>query len=122
MTIRTKTIQWNESRTSCSPYNTNFWLPFICGKKPCIIGKTKRTSLHSLSLVFNASQYFGMEESNTRIPQINPIAPTVIHHSFFLCCQFPREFSNVNVGSIFLESVDLFQAYEILLFKTDDMS
>ena len=33
-------------------------------KKPCIIGKTKRTSLHSLSLIFNASQYFGMEESN----------------------------------------------------------
>ena len=24
MTIRTKIIQWNESRTSCSPYNTNF--------------------------------------------------------------------------------------------------
>ena len=32
MTIRTKIIQWNESRTSCSPYNTNFWLPCICGK------------------------------------------------------------------------------------------
>ena len=64
MTIRTKIIQWNESRTSCSPYNTNFWLPCICGKKPCIIGKTKKTSLHLLSLVFNASQYFGMEESN----------------------------------------------------------
>ena len=64
MTIRTKIIQWNESRTSCSPYNTNFWLPCICGKKPCIIGKTERIPLHLLSLVFNASQYFGMEESN----------------------------------------------------------
>ncbi|CAH3132364.1 unnamed protein product [Pocillopora meandrina] len=61
MTIRRIIIQWNESRTSCSPYNTNFWLPCICGKKPCIIGKTKKTSLHLLSLVFNASQYFGME-------------------------------------------------------------
>ena len=64
MTIRAKIIQWNESRTSCSPYNTYFWLPCICGKKPCIIGKTERIPLHLLSLVFNASQYFGMEESN----------------------------------------------------------
>ena len=64
MTIRTKIIQWNESRTSCSPYNTYFWLPCICSKKSCIIGKTERIPLHLLSLVFNASQYFGMEESN----------------------------------------------------------
>ena len=60
-TIRTTIIKSNESRTSCSPYNTNFWLPCICGKKPCIIGKTKKTSLHLLSRDYNASQFFGME-------------------------------------------------------------
>ena len=43
MTIRRAILQRNESRTSCSPYNTNYWLPCIRGKKPCIIGKTKRT-------------------------------------------------------------------------------
>ena len=32
MTIRRTLIQWNEWRTSCSSYNTNFWLPCICGK------------------------------------------------------------------------------------------
>ena len=60
-TIRTTVIQSNESRTSYSPYNTNFWLPCICGKKPCIIGKTKKTSLHLLSRDYNASQFLGME-------------------------------------------------------------
>ena len=32
MTTRRTIIQWNESRTSCSPYSNNFWLPCICGK------------------------------------------------------------------------------------------
>ncbi|CAH3153156.1 unnamed protein product [Pocillopora meandrina] len=82
MTIRTKIVQWNESRTSCSPYNTNFWLPCICGKKPCIIGKTERIPLHLLSLVFNASQYFGMEESNNTL-SLNALQPVVFVSDFF---------------------------------------
>ena len=43
---------------------------------------------------------------------------SVVFVSDFFFLYYIMEFSNVNVGSIFLESVDLFQAYEILLFKT----
>ncbi|RMX44754.1 hypothetical protein pdam_00009187, partial [Pocillopora damicornis] len=115
MTIRTKIVQWNESRTSCSPYNTNFWLPCICGKKPCIIGKTERIPLHLLSLVFNASQYFGMEESNNT-PSLNALQ-TVVFVSDFFFLYYIWEFSNVDFGSIPLESEDFFQAYEIYCSK-----
>ncbi|CAH3132343.1 unnamed protein product, partial [Pocillopora meandrina] len=111
-TIRTTIIQRNESRTSCSPYNTNFWLPCICVKKPRIIGKTKRTSLHLLSLVFNASQYFGMEirYNSTNLTYVErpnfvflaQISVFFVSDFFFL--YYILEFSNVNVLRIFLRA------------------
>ena len=44
MTIRTKIIQWNESRTSCSPYNTGY--PVSAAKNH--VSSEKLRELHSI--------------------------------------------------------------------------
>ena len=94
MTIRTKIIQWNESRTSCSPYN--------------IIGKTERIPLHLLSLVFNASQYFGMEESN-------------VNFKFSLKLQFQGYYFHTNdVANITVteQNKNVTEEFRIMLVRT----